>query len=77
MMVFASVIYDHIVVFSKPGGVHYVCFLKRGDKVAITEGYEYNDRTWKDKRFVKVVCPNGEVGFCIIDGLTPIKENSK
>lgn len=73
----AKVIFDKLVVFTTPGGVHYVTWMDKGDICFITEGYEYSERPWKDKRFCKVVTPTGEVGFCAIAGLTPIKENSK
>lgn len=73
----AKVIRDLLVVFTEPRGVHYVCFLKRGDVVTITEGYKYEDRTWREKEFVKVVSKKGEVGFCVVSGLSPIKEKSK
>lgn len=75
--VLARVINDQVTMFTKPGGHRYVDWVKRGETVYILEGYRYEERTWKDKRFVKVLNKRGNIGFCIIDGLTPIKEKSK
>ena len=69
----AKVINDKLTLFTEPGGIHYVDWVSKGEIVEVLEGWEYDDRDWKDKRFVKVKIPNGKEGYCIIAGLTPIK----
>lgn len=69
----AKVIYDRVVIFEKPGGTRYTTFLFKGDIVTIIDGYRYDDRSWKDKKFVKVRCPNGEEGYMSAQALQEVR----
>lgn len=70
----AYVLYERVVMWKKPGGTHHVDFLKRGDKVIIIQGWKYVDRTWKDKRYIKV--SNGsKIGYVLAAALTSIEES--
>lgn len=61
----AKVIRDVLVVFDKPGSVHYITFLRLGDIVAVLDDERYGPR----KQFVKVQTKNNETGYCTIHGL--------
>lgn len=57
----ATVRYDRVVMWEKQGGNHYVTFLSKGDEVEVLVGWAYSERTWKDKRYLKVI----EVSFSL------------
>ena len=68
----ATIRYQQVVMWKKPGGYHHVTFLKKGDVVQILLGWRYDERTWKDKRYVKVA--KGEhVGYVLAEALTQSK----
>jgi hypothetical protein len=69
----ARVIYDRVVVFDRPGGVHYTTFVYKGDMVTVIEGWEYDQRDWKDKQFVKVLCPDGNTGYMNAHSLQEVR----
>ena len=73
----AKCVYDKLVVFTKPGGHHYVDWMIKGETCEITEGYRYEDRTWKQKDFVKVKLNSGKEGYAFALGLSPIEVKSK
>lgn len=68
----AVVLWERAVLWKKPGGSHYVKFLKRGDKLTILQGTRYKEREWKDKRFLKV-CHGSAVGFVLVNAISTIK----
>lgn len=70
-MIRCKVINDRMVVFTKPGGVNYVDWTVKGETVYVTEGWKYDERTWKNKDFVKVKLSNGKEGFALASALTP------
>jgi hypothetical protein len=59
----ATIAYDVATLFSTPGGVRYVQFLYSGEQVEILQGWKYEDRPWKDKRFIKVQAKSGKIGY--------------
>lgn len=62
----AKVIRDVLVVFDKPGSVHYITFLRLGDVVAVLDDERYGPH----KQFVKVqTTKSNEIGYCTIHGL--------
>lgn len=71
------VCYDRVVLWDKPGGTRYVTFLYKGDIVEILEGYSYDERTWEDKRFIKVKSPKGYVGFVLANAIADLKSKWK
>lgn len=70
----AQVIYRETVLWNSPGGTRYKDIAHFGDIVEVVEGWEYKSRTWKDKRFVKVIYGN-KMGFINVNALSPYKEN--
>ena len=73
----ARVIPSRVVMFDGPGSVHHVGFLHEGDVVTILEGFEYKDRTWRDKKFIKIANQNGLIGYIGASSVTPLKEKKK
>lgn len=71
----AKVLKNRLVVYKKPGSPRYLTWLEKGDIVDIVEGFRYDDRPWKDKRYVKVQLEDSREGFCIAGGLSPIGAN--
>lgn len=72
----ATIRYDKVVMWKKPGGIRYVTFLKKGDNVDILVGWKYSERTWKDKRYLKVR-HNDDVGYILAESLTTSYVNTK
>lgn len=70
----AQVIYRETVIWKEPGGTHHKAIVHFGDILDVIEGWEYNSRTWKDKRFVKVLFGN-TIGFVSVNAISPYKEN--
>lgn len=68
----AHVRYNQVVVWKKPGGHHHVKILKRGDTVNILSGWKYDERTWKDKNYIKVLV-NNSIGYVLAAPLSDIK----
>lgn len=68
----AYVRYNEVVVWKKPGGHHHIKFLKRGDKVSILAGWRYDERTWKDKNYIKVLINNVQ-GYVLAAALSDIE----
>ena len=52
---YATIRYQEVVMWKKPGGHHHVKILHKGDKVEVLQGWSFDERTWKDKRYVKVM----------------------
>lgn len=73
----ARVIPSRVVMYDKPGSAHYVGFLYQGDVVTILEGFEYKDRNWDDKKFIKIANQNGLIGYIGASNVTPLKEKKK
>lgn len=38
----ATVRYDKVVMWDRPGGNHYITFLKKGDEVEVLVGWTYS-----------------------------------
>lgn len=73
----ARVIPSRVVMFDSPGSVHHVGFLHEGDVVTVLEGFNYKDRKWNDKTFLKVANQNGLIGYIKSVNITPLKEKKK
>ena len=71
----AKVIYRDVVLWDEPGGVHHKAFLHLGDEVEVIGGWEYKDRQWEDKRFLKVRA-KGRTGYLLASAITPYKEKT-
>jgi hypothetical protein len=65
----ATIRYQEVVMWKKPGGHHHVKILHKGDKVDVLQGWSFNERTWKDKRYVKVE-RGGRIGYILAEALT-------
>lgn len=76
-LVKAKVIPSRVVMFDGPGSAHYVGFLHCGDIVTVLEGFNYKDRKWNDKTFLKVTNQNGLIGYIKSVNITPLKEKKK
>lgn len=72
----ATVRYDKVVMWDKPGGNHYVTFLSKGDEVEVLVGWVYSERTWKDKRYLKVMAKQ-RIGYVLAESLTTSKVNTE
>ena len=72
----ATVRYDTVVMWERPGDTHYVTFLKKGDTVEILVGWKYSERTWKDKRYLKVLAKH-KIGYVLAESLTTSYVNTK
>lgn len=72
----ATIRYDKVVMWKKPGGIRYVTFLKKGDNVDILVGWKYSERTWKDKRYLKVRAKQ-QTGYVLAEALTTSCVNTK
>ena len=70
-----KVIYDRCMLWKTPGGVRHVCFLFKGNILWVTQGWRYEERPWKDKRFVKVLLLTGQVGYVRVDAIKQVEEN--
>lgn len=64
----ATIRYQEVVMWKKPGGHHHVKILHKGDKVDVLQGWSFNERTWKDKRYVKVE-RGGQTGYVLAEAL--------
>lgn len=71
----AKILWREIVMWDEPGGVRYKAILHMGDIVEVVDGWRYNDRTWQDKRFVKVIAKN-KIGYVRADVLSQVKETT-
>lgn len=71
----AKILWREIVMWDEPGGVRYKTILHMGDIVEVIDGWRYNDRTWQDKRFVKVIAKN-KIGYVRADALSQVKETT-
>lgn len=56
-------------MWKKPGGHHHVKILRKGDKVEILQGWSFDERTWKDKRYVKVM-KDSLIGYVLAEALS-------
>jgi hypothetical protein len=65
----ATIRYQEVVMWKKPGGHHHIKILHKGDKVDVLQGWSFNERTWKDKRYVKVE-RGGRIGYILAEALT-------
>lgn len=65
----ATVRYQEVVMWKKPGGHHHVKILHKGDKVEVLQGWSFDERTWKDKRYVKVE-QGGRIGYILAEALS-------
>lgn len=63
-------------MWKKPGGHHHVKILHKGDKVEVLQGWSFNERTWKDKRYLKVMAKQ-RIGYVLAESLTTSKVNTK
>jgi hypothetical protein len=71
----AKILWREIVMWDEPGGVRYKAILHMGDIVEVIDGWRYNDRTWQDKRFVKLIAKN-KIGYVRADTLSQVKETT-
>lgn len=69
----AKVDWARIVLWDKPGGTHHKAFLMKNDEVMVLQGWEYENRPWKDKSFVKAQDEKGHIGYCLAAALKPTK----
>lgn len=65
----ATIRYQEVVMWKKPGGHHHVKILRKGDKVEILQGWSFDERTWKDKRYVKVM-KDSLIGYVLAEALS-------
>lgn len=65
----ATIRYQEVVMWKKPGGHHHVKILRKGDKVEILQGWSFDERTWKDKRYVKVM-KDSLIGYILAEALS-------
>ena len=65
----AIIRYHEVVMWKKPGGHHHVKILHRGDKVEVLQGWAFSERTWSDKRYVKVLKDNS-IGYVLAEALS-------
>lgn len=65
----AIIRYQEVVMWKKPGGHHHVKILHKGDKVEVLQGWSFNERTWKDKRYVKVA-KDCSIGYVLAEALS-------
>ena len=56
-------------MWKKPGGHRHVKILHKGDKVDILQGWSFDERTWKDKRYVKVA-KDCLIGYILAEALS-------
>lgn len=56
-------------MWKKPGGHHHVKILRKGDKVEILQGWSFDERTWKDKRYIKVM-KDSLIGYILAEALS-------
>ena len=69
---FAKVITQDCVMWKEPGGNKHTKILRFGDVVEVVLGWDYNERTWKDKRFVKAMFGNS-MGYINVSNISPVK----
>jgi hypothetical protein len=65
----ATIRYQEVVMWKKPGGHHHVKILHKGDKVEVLQGWSFDERTWKDKRYVKVA-KDCLIGYILAEALS-------
>lgn len=65
----ATVRYQEVVMWKKPGGYHHVKILRKGDKVDVLQGWSFDERTWKDKRYIKVM-KDSLIGYVLAEALS-------
>lgn len=65
----ATIRYQEVVMWKKPGGHHHVKILHKGDKVDVLQGWSFDERTWKDKRYVKVA-KDCLIGYILAEALS-------
>lgn len=56
-------------MWKKPGGYHHVKILRKGDKVDVLQGWSFDERTWKDKRYIKVM-KDSLIGYVLAEALS-------
>lgn len=56
-------------MWRKPGGHHHVKILRKGDKVDVLQGWSFDERTWKDKRYIKVM-KDSLIGYVLAEALS-------
>ena len=56
-------------MWKKPGGHHHVKILHKGNKVDVLQGWSFDERTWKDKRYVKVM-KDSLIGYVLAEALS-------
>lgn len=66
---YATIRYQEVVMWKKPGGHHHAKILHKGDKVDVLQGWSFNERTWKDKRYVKVM-KDSSIGYILAEALS-------
>lgn len=69
---FAKVITQDAVLWKEPGGNKHTKILRFGDVVQVIQGWDYNERTWKDKRFVKAMF-GSSMGYINVSNISPVK----
>ena len=72
----AIIRYRQVVMWDKPGGNHYTTFLNKGDEVTILQGWKFCERTWKDKRYLKVMFKQ-HIGYVLAESLTTSSVDTK
>ena len=65
----ATIRYQEVVMWKKPGGHHHVKILHKGDKVEVLQGWSFDERTWKDKRYAKVM-KDSLIGYVLAEALS-------
>lgn len=64
----AVIRYHEAVMWKKPGGNHHAKILHKGDTVEVIQGWRYDERTWNDKRYVKVA-KDCQIGYVLAEAL--------